>query len=696
MSYDSQQPLPIEPNREILRDQFYDGSASFGEQAPRVMPIIDRPVLPPQGLRLPSKQVRREPPPERTTSLKLPRLRLKSRVLPDTPPASYEKLQGLHPRNTSEPAPQSLVPWLHVDHSIPRDLAYTTDFLPRQDIGDFPTLRLPIIQRQTLPVTSSFVAGSNGLNGLTLDPSIDRYDTIPLMVLRGIAEREKQPAPAMHSEIKEAAGNAAIFGAGNVAGSILKYGSNVIMQREFGRPAYGLYSIASALISLIAAVFNLGLDDATLRYTSIYRVKKRPAVLRGLLVFCTLTSGLAGLVGAILVFFFAPGLAELKHDPELRPALMWLAPLIPMLCLQIIWFSGLQGFKAFKWRVLAERIVFPVVMILALIVAVFVYRTVIGIIWANLIGIAVGMIVAFFALMRLIPRVAKGQPSRQYEMKEWLGFAVPNFMTSIIDMTLESIDTLLLALFAISNIEIALYTAAIKLSGFITMPQTSINAMFAPTIAELHSKGEHERLASMFKVVTKWSLTLSLPIFCVAVVFSRPLLSISGQDYVEAWPLLVAFAIGNIINTGTGAVGYLLMMTGHQKVAVINSLSAVGINVLLGVILTPRYGAMGVAISTGMAVAVVNLLRLLQVRIFLKLHPYKWDTLKPVFAGLISSITLGIILRLLDMEHVKLFYGLALIPLFLAMYTGLIILFKLSAEDQIVINALSKKFKKRK
>jgi O-antigen/teichoic acid export membrane protein len=193
--------------------------------------------------------------------------------------------------------------------------------------------------------------------------------------------------------------------------------------------------------------------------------------------------------------------------------------------------------------------------------------------------------------------------------------------------------------------------------------------------------------------VTKWSLTLSLPIFCVVVVFSRPLLAISGQDYVDAWPLLTAFALGNIINTGTGPVGYLLMMTGHQKVSVFNSLSAVMINVLLGVLLTPGYGAMGVAISTGMAVAVVNLLRLLQVRILLKLHPYKWDTLKPVCAGLISSILLGIVLHLLDMHHLKLLYELSLIPLLLVMYAGLIILFRLSVEDQIVLDALSKKFK---
>jgi len=777
MSNDSQQPSPKEPNREKSREQFYDTYAFIEKQATRILPTIASSTLPQQRSQLSAEQARLDQIPRRTTSLKLPRLRLKSRVPVDTPPLSYEKFQQPPLPNISDhvsrpPAsfqqaqaappfstingqagghtvdsPISQIPFdqvdtLHLaapthgqfvspnppnpplrhpdpgtlpeyrrastqenrlpsskDERIPLSREQLADFLLMRDIDEAPTLRMPVMQiRQGFPVAPPSAAANGDLIGITNNFGVDKYDTIPMMILRGIAEREKQAVPVMQSEITGAASNAAIVGVGNIAGSVLKYGGNLIMQRDFGPQVYGLYSIAYALVSLVAAIFNLGLDDATIRYTSIYRAQKRPSVLRGVLIFCSLMSGLAGLIGAFIVFFYAPGLAELKHDPKLVLALEWMAPLVPMLCLQIIWFSCLQGLKAFKWRVLAERIIFPLVMGMALIAALFLYRNIVGIIWANLIGIAASMIVAFFALTRLLPRVVKttASTSRQYEMKEWLSFAIPNFLTSIVDMTLESIDTLLLAFFAISDIQIGLYTAAIKLSGFIVMPQTSINSMFAPTIAELHSKGESEKLATMFKVVTKWSLTLSLPIFCVAVVFSRPLLALSGQEYVEAWPLLVAFALGNVINTGTGPVGYLLMMTGHQKVSVFNSLSAVIINVLLGIFLTPPYGAMGVAISTGMAIAVVNFLRLLQVRIFLKIHPYKWDTLKPVCAGLISSFLLAIILYFLDVHHVKLLYELPLILVLLVIYTGLIMLFKLSAEDQIVLDALGKRFKRLK
>ena len=104
-----------------------------------------------------------------------------------------------------------------------------------------------------------------------------------------------------------------------------------------------------------------------------------------------------------------------------------------------------------------------------------------------------------------------------------------------------------------------------------------------------------QKLAAMFHIVTKWSITFSLPIFWISTLFSVSLLGISGGQFIPAWPLVVAFSIGSMINVGTGAVGYILLMTGHTKISFLNSLTAVVVDIILGIILTPRYGAMGVA-----------------------------------------------------------------------------------------------------
>jgi O-antigen/teichoic acid export membrane protein len=182
------------------------------------------------------------------------------------------------------------------------------------------------------------------------------------------------------------------------------------------------------------------------------------------------------------------------------------------------------------------------------------------------------------------------------------------------------------------------------------------------------------------------------------MLFSRPLLGLSGAGFVDAWPLLLALGVGNMLNAGTGPVGYMLNMTGHQKLVFLNSLTAITVNIVLGIALTPRYGALGTAIATGLSYGVLNLMRLLQVRLLLKLHPYRWDTLKPIGAGLISALLIGMLLYPLSFIglRVEVFnkdlpLQLALIPVFLACYAGVLVLFKAGPEDKIVLDKLRKK-----
>ena len=286
-------------------------------------------------------------------------------------------------------------------------------------------------------------------------------------------------------------------------------------------------------------------------------------------------------------------------------------------------------------------------------------------------------------------------------MREWLTFASLNFLTTIIDTVLESIDTILLAAFGVTAVAIGQYGAALRLSNFIAMPLLSLNNIFAPTIAELHSKGEMKNLESMFKIMTKWSISFSLPIFAIMVLFSPYLLAIPGVSFASAWPLLIAFSLGAMINAGTGAVGYMLLMTGYQRLSFINSVVAVTVNIVLGILLTPRYGAMGTAVSTGLAIVALNLMRMLQVRLLLKMHPYRLDSLKPVAAGMISSILIGMLLYLIYSEHLGIYLvighailsvQLLLIPVFLALYIWFLVLFRGSPEDEIVLKAMRKKF----
>ena len=560
------------------------------------------------------------------------------------------------------------------------------------------------------PVNSNelWQPGTSGFNTSGQDDDFKQAITIPMLVLKNIANQQGQSSPTMQSEISGATGAAAMVGIGNVAGTVFRYGSNLMIQRGFGAGAYGLYSLCMSLVTLASSIFTLGLDNAMIRYISIYRSKKQSHSLIGLTIFCTSLVGVTGILGALLLMFLAPIIAAVKHDHHLVKLLEVMAPLVPLTCMQVVWFAGLQGFKAFKWRVIAQRLL-PALVMIVLVGAVLLFRHstnpyngIFDVALATIGSTATGVVFSLYYLFRQVSRTVERGRER-YELREWLIFSTPNFLSSIVDTVLVSTDTLFLAFFAISNVQIGYYTAAIKISAFISLPLVSLNAMFTPIIAELHAKGEIQKLTSMFKLVTKWTLTLSLPIFGVATLFSVPLLGISGGNFASAWPLLIALSIGNLVNAGTGSVGYMLLMTGHQKLSFLNSLVAVIFNVLFNIFLTPRYGAMGTAISTGLAYTIVNLMRVLQVYVLLKIQPYRLDVFKPVGAGIISAAVTGVLIYLFSYAHFSVHVGkgslslqIVLAPVFLAMYVGLIRLFKFSAEDKIVIDALRKKIKRGK
>jgi O-antigen/teichoic acid export membrane protein len=533
------------------------------------------------------------------------------------------------------------------------------------------------------------------------DPDDEKQNTIPMMVLTSISQQQEQAVPTMQSEISGAAGNATLSGIGNIASYVIKTGSTFLMQHGLGAAAFGLYSLSFSVITFVASIFTFGLDDAMVRYIAIYHSKQQEGLICKLTICCTALAGLAGLLGGIGILYFAPFLAKhLIHHAETAPLLQLMAPIIPLTSMQMIWISGLQGFKDFKRRILTQRIIIPSVVVLLLFITfIFFPKNLMAVIIITVISTALSTTFSFYFLFGRISHMRATEDN--YEVREWLCFATPNFLTNIVDIALDAIDTLLLGYFGIPKVGIGQYSAAIKISGFIAMPLTSLNAIFSPTIAELHSKGERQKLEAMFKVVTQWAITFSLPIFCISALFSAMLLDIlSGKDFVGAWPLLIAFGVGGMANAGTGSVGFMLLMTGHQRLSFINSLAAVIINIILGVLLTPRYGAMGTAISTGLANATVNFMRLLQVRFLLKIQPYRKDTLKPLGAGLISSLVIGGLLYFTHLTKwaVKIGYihisiALGLIPVFLAIYIWTLILLGISPEDKMIAGRLKQKFK---
>lgn len=137
---------------------------------------------------------------------------------------------------------------------------------------------------------------------------------------------------------------------------------------------------------------------------------------------------------------------------------------------------------------------------------------------------------------------------------------------------------------------------------------TSINTIAAPKFASLYVKGEMQALSKTARQSSALMVLAVAPMLAIMMVFPEPILRLFGPDFVTGAPLLRLLSIGQFINVATGSVGYLLMMTGHERTLRLNITLATAVNLWLCLWLIPKMGPFGAAIATAVPLALMNLL----------------------------------------------------------------------------------------
>jgi O-antigen/teichoic acid export membrane protein len=81
-------------------------------------------------------------------------------------------------------------------------------------------------------------------------------------------------------------------------------------------------------------------------------------------------------------------------------------------------------------------------------------------------------------------------------------------------------------------------------------------------------------------------------------------------------------------------------MTGKQKIELYNSIIMVTVSILLKIFLIPKFGVTGAAISTVIVIILMNLITLLEIYFFYKIHPYDTGYYKGIVPAILSSLVI--------------------------------------------------------
>jgi len=259
-----------------------------------------------------------------------------------------------------------------------------------------------------------------------------------------------------------------------------------------------------------------------------------------------------------------------------------------------------------------------------------------GYLWAQ-IGNSVVVVALLVAVAwRLTPPAARfsGRPLPPLD-PEIKAFAAAAFGMNALDFLVSQADKVLLG-FYLSPSLVGVYVVASTISALIPLVLQSVNQIFAPVIADLHSRDRIDVLQRLFQTLTKWVFGLTLPLVVVVIAFAAPMMRLFGPGFELGWPVLVIACVGQIVNCAVGSVGYLLLMSGNQKRLMKVQFTMVGVSLLMNIILIPVLGVVGAALAAATVNVASNVWNLLEVRKALRIFPYNRSYLALAIPGLFA------------------------------------------------------------
>jgi len=478
---------------------------------------------------------------------------------------------------------------------------------------------------------------------------------------------------------KRLAKGAGIVFFGQVLGRLLAFGLQLVLGRLLGAAGYGLYALAISTMEFGARLGQLGLANGLVRYVAVYRAEGDLGRLKGALVAGFSLGGGASLLGAMGLFLAAPWIAErFFHQPGLVWPLRLAAVALPFFNLATLAQSGLRGLQrmeAFTW--------------------VGVLRAVSALLFSGgLVGLGLGvpggvggytaaaatsLALSLWLLSQQLPSGTLSKPSEP-RVRELLRFSLPLYIAGFSFLLMTRTDVIMLGYFAPAE-QVGAYRATVALARLVTFGLGAINMAFAPMIADLYQRGDMGELKAMYRIGTRWGALLSLLAALPFLLYPREVLGMYGAGFgLAAWALVILVAF-QLVNAGVGSVGFMLQMSGHQDWVLANNLFTAALNVGLNLWWIPKWGLLGAALATGIALALNNILAVIEIRAMLKTHPFSKDYARLGW-GVLLALGTHLVLRQLGWSWPC---GL---PLgMLALIIGFVAL-GLSESDRVVLRAI--------
>jgi O-antigen/teichoic acid export membrane protein len=269
--------------------------------------------------------------------------------------------------------------------------------------------------------------------------------------------------------------------------------------------------------------------------------------------------------------------------------------------------GALAGFEAFKTiarvNVLSGAASFPLIVL-------GVWRGGLqGAVWGSVAALAINWSLNNHALRR---ECANANVSFQFaNCHRDLGilhrFSLPAFLASIVVALGIWVCNTLLVHQPQGYSQLGIYTAADKWRLMILFVPSSVFAMVLPVLSNLHGEGDSAGFRKVFRTNLQLNASLALLAALVIVIFAAPIMAIYGNSFRGGRFVLIVLAFSALPEALNAILGQPLIAAHLMWWRFAFDLFLVATLVALAWLLIPKWGALGLAVSYGLAYGVTSL-----------------------------------------------------------------------------------------
>jgi O-antigen/teichoic acid export membrane protein len=429
---------------------------------------------------------------------------------------------------------------------------------------------------------------------------------------------------------------------------------------EYGALAYGL------TLAALATNFNaLSLDRTLSRFLPIYEERRDLRKLSGalLLAFGTVASlGLAIVVVAWSTTSLYSG--RLVTDPLAVSLLLILIVLAPVGALDRLLEQLLAVFAGARSIFFRRHVLTPAVRLSAILAVILARGSVHAVALAHLAAGVLGVLLYGLFLHNILAKQGLLGSIRiraaALPVREIYAYAFPLLTADLAIMLRLSLIVLFLGYFHTSD-TVAEVRAVLPVAQLNEIVYANFSFLFIPIASRLFAQNRTRQLAELYLQTSVWVTVLTFPIFAATFFLSDPLTVLFfGQRYANSGPILAVLALASYFGAAVGFNIKTLRVYGNVRYAMIGDLIATLFALVSGLLLIPRYGAIGGAVAFCASTIVHGLLNQYGLWLATGISP---------FASASNRVNVAVVVAILGLVQLKqlwspsLLFGLPLVAL---------------------------------